>query len=426
VRKLGQTLGVGFMGRIERALPVLLKLGGQKHLASVRDGFMGVITFLIVGSFFLIVAFPPVQSWAEAVEPYVDKLMVPFSLTFGIMSLYLAFTIAFSLARHYSGVDPLMAGVSSMATFLIITSPFAGDIKVKWLGTNGLFSAVIVALVSVEVFRLCIKWGLVVRMPVGTPPAVTNAFLALAPQTLLILVAWGIASLAGVDLPGLLSKATAGLFAASDSFWAWTLAMFVRGAQWCVGIHELTLLGATYMPFVIANTSSNAEALAAGQAMPYIATWPLWATFAFAANTLPLTLLALFLAKSARLKKLSKLAIIPGLFCISEPINFGVPIVLNPIMWPPFLLSGMVSTMIGWLATRFGLMSRMFITPPWTTPAPVQVWIATGGDWRAVVVHFFAYFVLGALIYYPFFRAWDSHLLKEEKRALEAEVEAQV
>lgn len=406
------------MNRIEEdIMPALLKLGGQRHLSAIRDGFMGVITFLIIGSFFLIVAFPPVASWAKAVEPYVGKILVPFSLTFGIMALYLSFAIANSLARHYPGVDPLMSSVSSLAVFLIMASPSAGDIKSQWLGTNGLFVAIIVAIVTVEVFRLCLKTGLVVRMPAGTPPAVTNAFLALVPQAILLTAAWALAVLGGVSLPQLLSKATAGLFAASDSFWVWTIAMIVRGAQWLVGIHELTLLGAVYMPFTIANTSANAAAKAAGQAMPFISTWPMWCSFAFAANTLPLTILMLFLAKSERLRKLSRLAIIPGLFCISEPIIFGVPIVFNPIMWPPFLLSGVLSTMIAYLATRFGLMSRMFITPPWTTPAPLQVWLATGGDWRAVVIQFFAYFVLGALLYYPFFRVYDALLHKQEQKA---------
>jgi PTS system cellobiose-specific IIC component len=407
-----------FMEKIqESVIPPLLKLGGQRHISAIRDGFMGVITFLIVGSFFLIVAYPPVGSLAKAVEPYVNLLLVPFSLTMGIMGLYLAFAIAYALARHYPKVDPLMAAVSSLAVFLIAASPQLGDIKTAWLGTQGLFVAIIVGIVTVEVFRFFIERRLVIRMPAGTPPAVTNAFLALVPQTVLIIAAWLISAVAKINAPQLISTATAGLFAASDSFWVWIGAMFVRAAQWCVGIHELTLLGATYMPFTIANTTANAQALAAGQAMPHISTWPLWVTFAFAANTVPFTVLALFLAKSARLKALSRLAIVPGIFCISEPILFGVPFVFNPIMWPPFILSGLVSTAIGWLATRFGLMSRMFINPPWTTPAMLQAWLATGGDWRAVVIQFFAYFVLGVLIYYPFFRAWDKHLVEEESKA---------
>ncbi|MDP2965999.1 MAG: PTS transporter subunit EIIC [Pelolinea sp.] len=393
-------------------MPPIIKLGGQRHLVAVRDGFMGVIAFLIVGAFFLIIAFPPVQSWAKAVEPYIGTILIPFNLTFAIMSVYVSFGVAYHLARSYKDIDPLMAGITSTATFLILATP--GKLDGTWLGTKGLFVAILVGLISVEIYRAIVKSGFVIKMPEGTPPAVTNAFIALVPQAVLVISAWLIAGVWGIILPEVISKATAGFVAAADNVFVFVGAKILAQLQWMVGIHEMTILGATYDPYMTANTMANAEAVAAGLPMPFITTNPLWVSFAHAASVTPLVIVMLLFAKSKRLKMISRLAIIPAIFCISEPTIFGVPIVFNPIMWIPFLLAGIVSMTIGWLATYFGLMSRMFIYPPWTLPAPIYAFVASGGDWRAVVVQLIAYFILGALIYYPFFKIYDKRILQEE------------
>ena len=400
----------------DTVMPLITKIGGERHMVAVRDGFMGVIAFLIVGAFFLIVAFPPIQSWSDAIAPYRDKLLIPFSLTFGIMALYVAFAVAYHLARTYKEIDPLMAAITSVAVFLILASPFSGDIKPTWLGTNGLFVAIIVGLVSVEVYRLIVKSGFVIKMPAGTPPAVTNAFIALVPQAVLIIGAWLFSTVGGFILPDIISKATAGIVAASDNIFVWIFAKTLGQLQWMVGIHEMTLLGGTYFPYITSNGVANATAVAAGLPMPFISTWPLWVTFGHAANVMPLALVMLFFAKSKRLKVIARFAIIPAFFGISEPIIFGVPIVMNPIMWIPYFFSGIVSMGIGWLATHFGLMARMFINAPWTLPAPFYAFVAGGGDWRAVVIQFFAYFVIGALLFYPFFKILDNRILKEEQQ----------
>ena len=122
----------------------------------------------------------------------------------------------------------------------------------------------------------------------------------------------------------------------------------------------------------------------------------------------------MFAAKSTYVKGLGKTAFFPTLFNINEPIIFGAPLVLNPTLMIPFIVTPVVCAIIAYGATVLGLVSRVVVTAPWTFPSPIGAYLACGGDWRAAVLNVIL-IIISTLIYYPFFKMWDGHLLKEEE-----------
>lgn len=138
-----------------------------------------------------------------------------------------------------------------------------------------------------------------------------------------------------------------------------------------------------------------------------------------AGATIGLAILLAFRAKSEYGSKLGKAILAPSIFNINEPVIFGVPIVLNPILMIPFIFAPMVLATIAWFATKLGLVSEVVFTAPWTLPGPIGAFMATGGDWRAAVLNI-VLILVAILIYYPFFVAYDKNeLAKEQGKQIE-------
>ena len=186
---------------IERyVMPAALKIGGQKHVLSVRDGIILNMPFMLIGSFFLIFAYLPIPGYGELMasvfgDAWRDKMLYPVKATYDIMALLSAFGIAYRLAEKYRTLDPLSAGAMSLVAF-VMTIPQAtlftpadgsaaqivkGVLPVGMIGSQGLFVAIVISLLSTEIYRLVASRNLVIRMPDGVPPAVAKSFLALIP-----------------------------------------------------------------------------------------------------------------------------------------------------------------------------------------------------------------------------------------------------
>jgi len=82
-------------------MPVAGRLAEQRHLKSIRDGIVATMPLLLIGSFFLIIAFPPIPALEALVKPYVNDLLKIVNATFGIIAMVASFTIAYSLAGTY-------------------------------------------------------------------------------------------------------------------------------------------------------------------------------------------------------------------------------------------------------------------------------------------------------------------------------------
>lgn len=417
----------GFMTRIaewveKRVSPPLLRFGNQRHFVAIRAGLIRIIPIIIVGSVPLILANLPVSAWAEAMAPYTTQLITLFQMTFGLMTLYLAISVGTELARVYK-LEPTIVSIVTVASFLITVAPpdlDNGTMPVGFLGASGMFSAFVVAIIVAEVMRFMRDRNLTIRMPAGVPENIGASFSALIPMFVLFTFFWLIRTVFGFQLTELLNTLISPLLVASDTWIGILVAALLLQLLWFVGIHggSLTIWGVLY-PFLLTNIAANAEAVQAGLPAPHVFTEPFVFTYGIIGGvglTLPL-ILFWWRSKSVRLREVARVSLGPGIFQINEPVTFGTPLILNPLMFVPFVfLTTTFGMLYGYVLIRIGLVAAPYIQTPWTTPPLIQPYLSTGGDIRAVVAQA-VLIVLTGLFWYPFAKVWERRMIQEEQAA---------
>lgn len=402
----------------------MTKLSNQRHLLAIRDGVISALPFIIFGSFFLIFATPPLpESWAitQWATEHAEQILIPYRMTMFIMSLYIVFGIGYNLAKSYN-LDPLSAAQLSTAAFLLTIAPTM-DKKLGFvlpmtnLGGHGLFVAMFVAIFSVEIYRLCKNKNITIKMPPQVPPSVSRSFESLIPVVFVLGAMSIITVVFQLDLHTLVDKIVGPLVFAGDTLPGVLVPVFLTTFFWAFGIHGMSIVGTIERPLWEVYLAKNAEAHAAGETFFQ---WFVW--IGGAGATLGLVICILLFAKSQFLKKFGKAVSIPSLFNINEPVIFGLPIVLNPIMVIPFIIIPLVLTVITYLATLLGLVNATSVMAPWTLPAPIGAYLATGGDWRAIVLVLFN-IAVSVIIYFPFFKMYDRKMVLEESGESKEEIE---
>ncbi len=429
-----------FIGIVEeKVMPIANKLGSQRHMVAIRKGIIATMPLTIVGSFFTILLNIPIASIAKFIEPYREVLDIPSRYTIGILALYATFGIASSLAKSYK-LDSLTASILAIMSFLIVAAPptrvledvtnviGAGRyINIANLGSGSLFGSIVTAIISVEIYRFFIVKKIVIKMPDGVPPEVSNSFIALIPGAVILIFFWFIRHILGFDLNGFLSQLMMPLkgVLAGNSLFGGLLTVFLICFFWVLGIHGPAVLGPVIRPFWDISIAENVDAFAAGtnvHNMPNIFTeqflqWFVW--IGGAGTTLALVVLFTF-SKSKYLKSLGRLSLVPGLFNINEPIIFGAPIVMNPILGIPFIIAPLITTTISYILTVTGIIPMMVLRLPFAMPAPIAAWMSTNWSIAAgllVVVNF----IITLGIYYPFFKIFEKQQLTRESEEMELE-----
>ncbi|PED88742.1 PTS sugar transporter subunit IIC [Bacillus cereus] len=403
----------------------MARLSEQRHLQAIRDGVISALPFIIVGSFFLIVAFPPlpkdsfISVWALKNQ---TSILIPYRLTMFIMSLYIAFGIGYNLAKSYK-LDALSGAQLAVCSLLLTLTPELIDKKgfmlpMTNLGGHGLFVTMIVSILSVEILRFCKKNNVTIKMPEQVPPSVSRSFEALIPAAFVIIMMSLITVVFKVDLHYVVDKLAAPLVKAGDSYFGVIIPVFLITFFWSFGIHGVSVVGTVARPLWDVYLGKNGEAVASGAShFPFIAPEPFYQWFIWIGGsgaTLGLVLAMIVFGRSKYSKALSRTCIVPGIFNINEPVIFGLPIVLNPILIIPFVITPLVTATIAYAATAMEFVTPTHIMPPWTLPAPIGAYLATGGDWRAIVLVFIN-IAISFLIYLPFFKMYDKNMLEIEK-----------
>lgn len=402
-------------------LPPMTKVAEQRHLRAIRDGIVSTIPLIIVGSFFLVIAFPPVNSWAEMVKPYIGRILYPYRLTMGIMALYASFGIGYSLAKSYK-LDSLAGGSLSVAAFLLTSLPVTVKendlgfvLPLGNLGGAGMFVAILMAIFAVETLRFTKEKNLTIKMPEGVPESVANSFAALIPATIIIVVLWIVRDLLNFDIQHFIMSIFEPLVVAGDTLGGVLVPTFLITLLWACGIHGDSIVGTVARPIWLVLLDENTKALAAGTAIPHIAPEPFFQWFVWIGGsgaTIGLVLL-MMRSKSQYLKDIGRVSLIPGICNINEPVIFGAPIMLNPLFLIPFILGPILSAFISYFAMYFNIVARPVIQAPWTLPAPIGAYLATKGDWKAIVL-VLVNIAITTAIYYPFFKAYEKKLLQEQ------------
>lgn len=412
----------------QKVTPIAGKIGQQKYITSIRDGFIAALPFMIVGSFMLVFIFPPfsaettwgfARAWLDFSDTYRDQLMLPFNLSMGIMTLFISVGVAASLARHHD-LDPITTGLLSLMAFLLVAAPVEnGMISMQYLSGQGIFTALITAIYSTEVYSYLKRKKITIRLPPEVPTGVARSFEILIPVMAIILTLYplnlALESVTGMILPAAIMALVQPLVSASDSLPAILLAVLVCQILWFCGIHGALIVTGFMNPFWMANLSVNQAAMAAGEAIPHIFVQGFWDHYLLiggVGSTLPLAIL-LLRSCAAHLRTIGKMGVVPGMFNINEPILFGAPIIMNPVFFLPFILVPMVNATLAWFALDLGLIERVVSLTPWTTPGPI------GASWAAnwamsPVIMCFICMLMSAAMYFPFLRAYEKQLLDQE------------
>ncbi|HMK72601.1 MAG TPA: PTS transporter subunit EIIC [Myxococcaceae bacterium] len=394
------------------------RLARQRHLLAIRDGVVGALPLVLAGSLFLLLAQPPSRALQAFVAPWAPLLLLPTRVLGGAIALYVAFSAAYSLARSYQ-LDAASCGLVALATYLVaaVQPGPAGQLPqllLQRLGAGGILAALAIALGSVELTHLLVRRRWTVRLPPGTPDAVSRSLLALVPCLVSVGLVFVLVHALGVDAIRLLQQAAVPLLRGVGSLPGVVGVVLVDSVLWLLGVHAAAV-GASLRPLWEAMLVENLEAAASGTALPHIAPlhfylWFVWQGGSGAALALGLLLVR---CRSAQLRSVGRLGLVPALCNVNEPLLFGVPVVLNPALAVPFIAAPLLSAVVSYAAFALDLVRRPALEVPWTLPAPLGAFLTTGGDVRAVALQVCT-LALSVAVYWPFVRRYDARLLGEE------------
>ncbi len=422
------------INKLEKWLaPLSDKLGNQRHLQAISNGMMMSLALIVVGSIFLIIANPPINldlvdlntsnvflkaliAWKQWAVANYDAITIPYTMTMGLIGLVTSFGVSYCLAESYK-MKAAITGIISMCVFLMIVAPVSdGQLSMTYLGADGLFVALIVGLLSVEICRVVGK-KVVFTFPSTVPSAVTNFVNSLLPLAFNIIIIYGLnlvlIAATGKSLPDFIMSFLTPAISGIDNVWAYMAIFAFSNVLWLFGINGSSIIFPLVFTLGITNTGLNAELVNAGNAAEHVMNLQMYryAILGGGGNTLGLVLLMCF-SQVKHLRTIGKLSIVPGICGINEPVIFGGPIVLNPILAIPFVLMPCISIYLGYLVQSIGLVSMGYIVDPSFTPFFAQGFLSAL-DFRNVIF-MLVLIAISIVVYYPFFKVYEKSLAQKE------------
>ena len=376
--------------------------------AAIRAGVVAVVPLTIVGGLFMLIAHPPLPALERAIAPWAPLLEIPVTATFGVLALFVALAVAHDLGGR-RGQDRLSSVVLAGVSFLLVSlDPATASLRMEALGSAGILTAILVAVIAVEVQALMARKGAVIRMPGEVPQIVAESFAALFPLAVLLGGFWLVRFVLGFDLTEGLRRLFQPLVFALDTLPGIVVYAFLVTALWSFGVNGDNALDTVVAPVFLQYLATNAEAWDSSAAAPHTTALGFFTTFVNVGGTGATIALALLLVNSRDpvARKVARLSLPAQLFQINEPLFFGLPIVLNPLLMVPYVLNAVLLTTTSWLLMEWGLIGRPVVGIPWTTPPVIGHWLVTGGDCRAAVWGVIS-IVLSMAVWWPFARAYE-------------------
>ncbi|HET2595295.1 TPA: PTS cellobiose transporter subunit IIC [Streptococcus pneumoniae] len=420
------------------------KLAQFKVVRAITAAGMAAVPFTIVGSMFLVFSILPqafsfwpivADIFSASFDKFTSLYMVANYATMGSLSL------AYELTKIYAeeeelNMNPLngallalmafvmtvpqiifdggmMKTVTSLKEGAVIADGWAMGNGVARFGTTGIFTAIIMAIVTVLIYRMCVKHNWVIKMPEAVPEGVFRGFTALVPGFVVafvvifingLLVAMGTDIFKVIAIPfGFVSNLT-------NSWIGLMIIYLLTQLLWIVGIHGANIVFAFVSPIALANMAENA---AGGHFAVAGEFSNMFVIAGGSGATLGLCLYIAFASKSEQLKAIGRASVVPALFNINEPLIFGLPIIYNPALAIPFILAPMVTATIYYVANSLNFIKPIIAQVPWPTPVGIGAFLGTA-DLRAVLVALVCAFA-AFLVYLPFIRVYDQKLVKEEQ-----------
>lgn len=397
--------------------PIFSRVGEVKFLQAIMSGMGGLIGILTIGSIFILFLGLG-TNYIPALLPLAGALNVGYNLTMGLAGLYVAVSVSGAYAKKL-GLDVLSSAILGMAAFLLLTSTITdGNIAISNLGAAGIFVAFLSSFVTVNILRFCKEKNITIKMPEGVPPAIAQSFASLIPGFISLLIMWFIKSVFNFDTVSAIQGLLAPLFKAVDNIGVFTLRFLLGNALWSVGLHGDMIIMPITSPIMSPWIIENANAFLAGtpaNQLPHIWTGSLERIVGWTSSIWGL-MFWMLRSKAKNVKAIAVAGLPSAIFTIIEPILFGLPIVLNPYLLIPFILSSTFAAFFTYGVSALGLVSRFYVDLPWITPPPILAFLGTGGDWKMVIVVIINV-LIGIAVYAPFFKAFEKNELKKLEAA---------
>jgi PTS system, lactose/cellobiose family IIC component len=405
------------------------KFANNRTIHIIANGFSRLLPITMIGTLVSLITI--VDNYTNLLKNanLLQYVTLGDTMTNGIISIFLVAAMAYEMAKGIKK-SPIAAILISLVCFFILTPMTSFTVKdstvsaftTTYLGSKGMFVGMVTALLATKLFAVFMDKGIKIKMPAEVPSAISESIasvFAFASVAFIFIIINGIfASTSFGSAHGfvyaILQKPLEG---ASDSIWTMLIIACLGELLWFFGIHGSNATSAItntlYLPLSIA----NAQALAVGTSLPYILNSYFLVIWKCPTRHFIMAALLLWACKSKQLKAIGKVAIVPGFFGISEPMKYGIPMVFNPILLIPMVITPMISLVIAYVATVIGFLPRVGLNLPWYIPFPINGIMA--GGWAGLVVEIIQCAVVVA-IYFPFVK-----LLDKQKCAEEAEKEKQ-
>ncbi len=415
---------------VEKLTEVSGKIADNRYISAISKGISSLIPFTMITAIFTIIANPPVTAdlmakgglwtlltpWYNFATTYKSILTVPSSLISALFALLANYNIAYQLATYYKQ-NAKVSSMLSVVGFVLVAAPLEnGALTTLYLGTQGLFVGIILAIVAVEIVHLCEAKNIVIKLPKEVPPIVASSFSAIIPLLLTVALFYGLSlivnSTTGLTLPAAIMKLITPAITTVNSVPVMLLIGILCQVLWVLGIHGGAIAWAVVGAMLMQTVATNGELVAAGKAAEFSPAL-LYSFVSCGGSGCVMSLIFLCCrSKSKQLKAVGKASLIPGLCSITEPITFGAPIIYNPLLAIPFILVPFVNSILGYILYQTGILPIPYIGMWSLMPVGVGEFLKTM-SFRSFLIAWLMV-ALGVVIYYPFFKAYEKQLVKQE------------
>ncbi|SDP45124.1 PTS lactose transporter subunit IIBC [Selenomonas ruminantium] len=414
---------------VETMKPLFEKVSNNIYLRAIRDGFVSCIPVILFSSLFILVACVPEifdYKWPEKIS---TVLWQAYNYSMGMLGILMVATIAKSLTDSINTKMPKLRQINDVSVMivsiicllLLAVAPVEGGISTEFMGTKGLLSAFVVAFTVPNIYKFFVKRNITIKLPDEVPHYIAQTFADLIPLSVAVMVYWvfGIVfkEATGMMFGAWILEVFKPLFVAADGYIGLAIIYGAMAMFWFVGIHGPSIVEPAVTAIYIANIEANLQIVSAGGHATNILTHPtsyFVATLGGTGATLMFCAMCAFIAKSKQLRAVGRASIVPVTFAVNEPIIFGAPIVLNPVLFFPFVLTPILNVWVfKFFVDNLGMNAFTYILP-WTTPAPIGLIVGTGFAQLAFILAPLL-LVMDAVMYYPFFRVYDAQLVEREK-----------
>ena len=405
------------------------KLGNNKFISALQYGMMSTMSILMVGALCQIIAtLGTMLKLFDATSAIYAAIYAPYNYTMGLIGLWVTAFVAFAYARNLKLKNPLVHAIDAVIIFVLTCGPITdGKIDTTFLGATGMFLGFVIAGVVVKIEKFCLDKNIRIPMPDVCPPSMVNAFAAIIPLAINVLIFQGlnaILGIVGLNLPYLLLTILMIPISGLTSLPGMFIICFFALALWCFGIHGTMIVYPILAASMAEAAAFNAAAMAAGEPLQWfpVSLFGAISILGGTGNTWPLALMGLK-AKSKQIRAVAKAGVVPGWFGINEPIAFGMPIMYNPILCIPYVLNPIVIMILYVIGYESGIIIPAWINLGTLMPMGFGAYFGTLNIMNAVWVYLML--IPSALIWFPFFKIYDNQLAKKEAEAEAAEAAAQ-